>query len=49
MVFDPKHPDDAPHWFSTREMELYEDYKITHWHPLPKEPKKKKTIKVDSK
>ena len=48
-VIDPAHKDDKPHWFGTREMEPYMDFKITHWMPLPKPPKKSKTIKVESK
>ena len=46
-VIDPKHKDDDPHWFGTREMEPYEDFKITHWMPLPKPPKETKRINID--
>jgi len=49
LCIDPAHTDHPPHWFGTREMEPYEDFKITDWMPLPKAPKKKKTIKVESK
>ena len=47
LCIDPNHKDHKPHWFATREMEPYEDFNITHWMPLPKEPKKVKTIKVN--
>lgn len=47
-VIDPLHKEDEPHWFGTREMEPYEDYKITHWIALPKAPKEVKTIKIES-
>lgn len=49
LAEDPMHPDDDPHWFGTREMEPYQDYKITHWMPLPKAPKKSKKLKIESK
>ena len=49
MVVDPKHPEDEPHWFATRELESYEEFKITHWMSLPKAPKKKKTINIKPK
>lgn len=45
-VVDPKHLEDEPHWFGTREMEPYEDFNITNWMPLPKAPKAIKTIKI---
>lgn len=48
-VIDLLNKEDEPHWFATREMEPYEDYKITHWMPLPKAPIAPKTIKVESK
>jgi len=47
-VVDPKHLEDEPHWFATREMEPYEDFKITNWMPLPKAPKAIKTIKIET-
>lgn len=46
---DPNHKKDKPHWFGTREMEPYEDFKITHFQYMPKPPKKTKKIKVVSK
>ena len=48
-VIDPLHKEDEPHWFATREMEPYEDYRINHWMPLPKAPIAPKTIKVELK
>jgi len=48
-VIDPKHKEDEPHWFGTREMEPYEDFKITHFSYFLDAPVKPKTIKVDSK
>jgi len=55
-VIDPNSKEDSghlhdkeAHWFATREMEPYEDYKITHWMPLPKAPIAPKTIKVELK
>jgi hypothetical protein len=48
-VIDPNHKEDEPHWFGTREMEPYEDFKITHFCYMLEAPIKPKTIKVESK
>jgi|TARA_R110000787_G_scaffold81538_1_gene176743 hypothetical protein len=48
-AIDPNHKDDEPHWFATREMEPYDGFVITHWHPFLKEPTRSKTIKIESK
>jgi len=37
-TIDPALPKEKPHWFGTREFEPYENFKITHWMPLPEAP-----------
>ncbi len=48
LVIDPANPKEKPHWFATRITEPYQLFCITHWMPLPKAPKKVKTIKIES-
>lgn len=36
-------------WFATEPGAPYEEFKITHWHPILDPPKKPKTIKIKSK